>query len=842
MVNHLEYQSDHRMLRATISFTFASTRTHSTNEQKPSVSILRHDGPERALYQTKVAEVLERTPETSSSVENEWETFSHALLEAGKETCGTKSSTHANWIDKETTQAIEEKRIAFVQWRKAVCKKSSTIAKTRAHSLHEIYCHTRRIANSKCHKARRKYYNSVCNELERSGKKGNQHEIFAHVKSLAHVHEIPQNKLTPIKNKQGKIVNEPSEKALVLTMHFEELYNIGYPPESMDRVRQSIQEIRAEETSTSIKQQDANNYLNYICPTLHEIQRTVSHLKIRKSAGPDGVYPEHIKYAGNAAILWLTRIISLCWKEGIIPKDWTTSHIVCLPKRTRGLATYEADGYRGISLISVACKILANVLLERINPLINKMLPESQNGFRQNRGTDDAIFTIRRISEEMRRHNTPLYVVYLDLSKAYDRVPREIVWEALANLGVQGPLLKLLQSLYHETKASVRLGDSIGPEFSVTSGVKQGCPLSCTLFNAILGYATKKAFIHKPGVQISWRIPNGRTHRGDKTTGTENIGSIEYADDIALWSDSKIEIQNSVQELCCVLQQWGFEINFAKTKCQVIQPHGIDDRISLNLTLNGKAIMQEAEFKYLGTIITEDTSLDSELEHREQSAWARTRQQKAIWKSSSISRTLKSKIFETCITSRLLYGCATWAITETQIRKLNTAYIRILRSALKLPYVEYDKNDHTNALYISHKKTLDTAGLDNLQIKIDTRTLQFSGHVARMGPERTPNKVLFGNYMKKHARPVKSTAAYENTIRNALTRTGMPTGNTWKYRAQNKVSWKTAIEDYQEGGRKRKRRKIQNNKIQTHKTLKSRYDQGPTDDTTRCQQNKAQNN
>ena len=92
--------------------------------------------------------------------------------------------------------------------------------------------------------------------------------------------------------------------------------------------------------------------------------------------------------------------------------------------------------YRDTTLLSIASKILARVLLNRLIPTIaQENTPESQCGFRSNRGTVDMIFVLRQVQEKCREQNIGLYAAFVHLTKAFDAVSRMNCgksWRALA--------------------------------------------------------------------------------------------------------------------------------------------------------------------------------------------------------------------------------------------------------------------------------------------------------------------------------------------------------------------------------------------------------------------------
>ena len=92
---------------------------------------------------------------------------------------------------------------------------------------------------------------------------------------------------------------------------------------------------------------------------------------------------------------------------------------------TKVRATNQAETIAGIFLLSIAGKILAKVILNRLNKhLLDEVVPESQCGFRKNRGTVDMIFASKQIQEKCKEQNRDLYILFVDLTKAFDTVSR----------------------------------------------------------------------------------------------------------------------------------------------------------------------------------------------------------------------------------------------------------------------------------------------------------------------------------------------------------------------------------------------------------------------------------
>ncbi len=161
-----------------------------------------------------------------------------------------------------------------------------------------------------------------------------------------------------------------------------------------------------------------------VAPTLQETEEAIKQLKSGKAAGVDTIPPEVWKNGGPALHTKLHEFFVCCWEQGKLPQNLRDAVIITLYKN-KGEKS-DCSNYRGITLLSVAGKILARVLLNRLVPAIAEAhLPETQCGFRANRGTTDMVFVLRQIQEKCREQNKALYVTFVDLTKAFDTVSRQ---------------------------------------------------------------------------------------------------------------------------------------------------------------------------------------------------------------------------------------------------------------------------------------------------------------------------------------------------------------------------------------------------------------------------------
>ena len=151
---------------------------------------------------------------------------------------------------------------------------------------------------------------------------------------------------------------------------------------------------------------------------------------------------------------------------------------------------------RGISLLSIAGKILAKILLNRLNVHLDQtgLIPESQCGFRKARGTIDMIFTARQLQEKCQEQNVDLYMTFIDLTKAFDTVSRDGLWKIMAKFGCPPRYIAMVRQFHDGTQARIQNDGEYSEPFPVTNGVKQGCVMAPTLFSMMFSAMLTDAF------------------------------------------------------------------------------------------------------------------------------------------------------------------------------------------------------------------------------------------------------------------------------------------------------------------------------------------------------------
>ena len=176
-------------------------------------------------------------------------------------------------------------------------------------------------------------------------------------------------------------------------------------------------------------------------------------------------------------------------------------------------------------------------LLEHVADLV---LPESQCGYRRGRITIDMIFVARQLQKKCREQHQDLYLAFVDLTKAYDTVNRDLPWNVLRKFGCPPTFIAILQQFHTGMRAQVVMAGSQSSSFPVEVGVKQGCVLAPIIFNLLVVAVTLVSHRDLQSydcVGIEYRLDDGLfnlRHLQAKTrTSSAMISALQFTNDAA---------------------------------------------------------------------------------------------------------------------------------------------------------------------------------------------------------------------------------------------------------------------------------------------------------------------
>ena len=254
------------------------------------------------------------------------------------------------------------------------------------------------------------------------------------------------------------------------------------------------------------------------------------------------------------------------------------------------------------------------------------------------------------------------------------------------------------------------------PSFEINTGVRQGCAAAPELFNCVIDYIMTRTIN---------RLQFG-LYYGDRV-----LSDADYADDLALVSDSPSKLTEALQILADEALKIGLSINWQKTKVMFVEPRN-SPRPPPVLMVGDKPAEIVEEFTYLGSILSNDGSILKDLMHRIAKASAVVGRLSALWRKPSISRRTKMRIYNASVGSVLLYGAETWPATQSVLSTVNIAQTKHLRRIEGLRWHDFVSNENLLAL------TAQTP----FSVQLAQRTLRWYGHLLRMPPD-TPARTIF---------------------------------------------------------------------------------------------------
>jgi hypothetical protein len=386
--------------------------------------------------------------------------------------------------------------------------------------------------------------------------------------------------------------------------------------------------------------------------TYHEVIQAIKSLKAGKAGGPSGIPPGLLKHLPDQWIAFLTHLFNAILTAAAYPSEWNLTKLVTLFKKG---SQSSCSNYRGISLMDSLAKIYDIVLNRRLTLWFQP--DREQAGAQRGRGCSEHLLTLRLLIDYARHKKKTLYLVFVNFSKAYDRVPRDLMLKKIKEMGCGGTMTNAIAAAYQKTEMILR-----STTITTSTGVRQGSPTSCLLFTLVVNDLIR---------QLKTRCePDGflgKTH------------SLMLMDDTILLSTSREKIEQKIAILLEFCDQSGMVINEDKTKFMTI--NGLEaDRSSL---IVGTSTIRNCDrYTYLGAIYTQDGQVNSAIRAQCQSKMCHVVKFEAfIKKNSDMPFPMKRKVFESALISSILYGCESW-LSNSAATIVGPAYMSCVRLLL----------------------------------------------------------------------------------------------------------------------------------------------------------------
>ena len=305
------------------------------------------------------------------------------------------------------------------------------------------------------------------------------------------------------------------------------------------------------------------------------------------------------------------------WRRvGRLPFGDASSSLALVPKpRKPGSAPPGPADLRGIAVGALLAKLYAAGLERRVSDHAEAagVHAEGQFGFRRRRSTEQAILALRTVMERYRLQRqresngggsggsgggTQLWACFVDFKQAYDRVPRAQLWARLELMGYGGEWLRAVRAIYEDVPITIGAPGLEGRVIHATQGLKQGCPLSPTLFSLYIAdfeqYVLAAAAQH--GAALDMPLLVGSI-----------VPPLMYADDMVLLATSAAGLQRQLRLLEQYSAERGLTVNLTKTEVMVLAGAATEEGAlrmveRARLTFGDQRLQGTIQFKYLGVV------------------------------------------------------------------------------------------------------------------------------------------------------------------------------------------------------------------------------------------------
>lgn len=387
--------------------------------------------------------------------------------------------------------------------------------------------------------------------------------------------------------------------------------------------------------------------------TTEEVLGALTATKRESAPGPDGVRLLEVQEIGVGV---LAKIYNLMLLAETQPVPFRQCRTALIPK---GPCSDQPGDYRPITMAPMIVRVFHKILSKRLQTL---PIHQSQKAFRKVDGCLENVLLLDVMLRQARLDRRPISVAFIDLAKAFDSVSHHSVLRAARRIGVPEPLVNYFKSGFQDAFTSV-----LGVKVPMTTGVKQGDPVSPLLFNAVLDEAIQ-----------------GLDPETGFVVGGKRVNCLAFADDVALVAETHVGLQRLIDEFYHSLLPTGLRPN--PTKCATLsgivdgkaKKWLIDTRTRLTVANTKIPVMGIVDtYKYLGILLSgagvenvPNSALTNMLDHL---------------RRAPLKPGQRMYILRVNLIPRLLHGLVVGRTSACQLKLWDRMIRRTVRKWLRLP-------------------------------------------------------------------------------------------------------------------------------------------------------------
>ena len=757
--------SDHALLRSKVSISFKPSHQHRQVQRarKLDVGKLASREAQDTLRDNITAALMDPENTNHENGTSHWDDLRTKIFQASADSVGFVKRKHKDWFDENDPlidTMLDELHKLHAEYAN---DKNSQGKKDR-------YNKAKQLTQAKLREMKDNWWVERTNELQVAADTNNAKKFFSELKA---VYGPSSRGSSPLYDLDGQtLIKEPALITDRWAQHFNLLLN-----------RQSSV---SDDAIEEVPQRPVIKELDII-PTAEETAKAIKQLSCGKAPGEDGIPPEVYKLGGDTLVAELTRLFERLWAEEEVPQDFKDALIIHLYKNKGDRRS--CDNHRGISLLSIAGKIFARIIINRLTTHLDSTFPESQCGFRSGRGTADMLFAARQIQEKCREQNLDLYMVFVDLTKAFDSVSREGLWKLLSKIGCPSRVVNIIRSFHDGMMARVQDLENLSDAFPVTNGTKQGCVMAPFLFGIVFSAMLYDAFKNcNKGIMIRFRQDGGifnlQRLKARSKVSSLLLRELLFADDCALLAYTEDDLQSMLDDFAKAAARYGLTISIKKTEVMYQPKPGSPPKDPV-IKIGNDQLKVVHKFCYLGGFLSQNALIDDEITSRIGKASAAFgRLHHRLWSDHGIRLNTKIGVYRTVVLTSLLYGSESWTWYRRHVRRLDQFHLRCLRKICGISWK--DRVPNTDVL-----ERCEIEGIEALLIK---NQLRWAGHLVRMEDSRIPKSLFYGELVDGHRSRGGQHKRYKDVLKSSLKACNIPTG-TWERQALSRTEWRATCRD-----------------------------------------------
>ena len=202
---------------------------------------------------------------------------------------------------------------------------------------------------------------------------------------------------------------------------------------------------------------------------------------------------------------------------------------------------------------------------------------------------------------------------------------------------------------------------------------------------------------------------------------------------------------------------FGLTISLSKTEV-LLQPAPASSPQQPSITIDDTQLKNVESFRYLGSIISNDGSLDKEITTRIQKANQALGRLLQVLQHKGLRLATKLKVYNAVVISSLLYRCETWTLYRRHVKQLEQFHTRSLRSIMRIRWQDR----------VTNQEVLDRANSTSIEAKILQAQLRWTGHVIRMDETRIPRQLFYGELVSGHRKQGRPKKRYKDNLKTNL--------------------------------------------------------------------------